>query len=158
MEGPVAGDKSLIRRPKASSDSVMSRRIRAANISRKSGLNPPSTSMFFVTRTWPPSAGSMRCSKITFPSGMGHSLTQRRSGSTSVIVNVPPRFPRCLAHPDAPVTKGPSSRAISLVKSHSGQPGTSVQTFHTAAGSAPNVASHWNEYTGTPPEPTAPVR
>ena len=36
---------------------------------------------------------------MTLPSGIGHSVTQRRPHSTSVMVNEPPRLPRCLAQP-----------------------------------------------------------
>src|SRR6266550_8696968 len=81
---------------------------------------------------------------MTLPSGIGHSVTQDLPASTAVMVNEPPRLPRCLAQPRVPGSNGPSSRDISLLTSHSGQRATSVHTFQTASGSASNVASHSN--------------
>src|SRR6266481_7939545 len=83
---------------------------------------------------------------MTLPSGIGHSVTQRRPASTAVMVNEPPRLPRCLAQPCVPGSNAPSSCAISLLTSHSGQRATSVHAFQTASGSASNVASHSNKY------------
>src|SRR6516165_10844374 len=130
-------------RRNAASDSAVSRRILGAN-SSSSGPAPPSTSALLTTRTRPPAAGSSTWSKTTLPNGTGHSLTQRRPASTAVMVKGPPRLPRCLAQPRAPGSNGPSSSAISLLTSHSGQRATSVHTFQTASGSASNVASHSN--------------
>src|SRR2546429_2845721 len=113
---------------------------------RTSGPHAPSTSTLLTTRTYPPATGSTRWSKMTLPSGIGHSVTQRLPASTSVMVNEPPRLPRCLAQPRVPGSNGPSSCAISLLTSHSGQRATSVHAFQTASGSASNVASHSNKY------------
>src|SRR5690242_495416 len=132
-------------RPRAASDSAISRRIFGAN-SRASGAIPPSASTLLTTRTPPVATGSSTWSKTTLPSSIGHSLTQRRPGSTAVMTYVPPMLPRCLAHPDTPGSNGPSSRAISLLTSHSGQRATSVHTAHTAAGPACSAASHSNRY------------
>src|SRR6516165_11065506 len=139
------GGAAAATRPKAASDSAISRRIFGTN-SRTSGAMPPSASTLLTTRTPPVATGSSTWSKTTLPSSIGHSLTQRRPGSTTVIVKGPPRLPRCLAHPDTPRSNGPSSRAISLLASHSGQRATSVHTAHTAAGPACSAASHSNKY------------
>ena len=132
-------------RSRASKDRAISRRILGA-ISRSREPNPPCTSTLLTTRTRPVATGSITWSKTTLPMGTGHSLTQRRPSSTSVMVKEPPRLPRCFAQPETPGWNGPSSRAISLLTSHSGQRSTSVHTFQTSAGSAPNVASHSNRY------------
>src|SRR5690348_15062575 len=68
------------------------------------------------------------------------------------MVKEPPRLPRCLAQPDTPGSNGPSSRAISLLTSHSGQRATSIHTAHTAAGQASSVASHSNRRMPCPPK------
>src|SRR6266567_8868630 len=108
------------RRPRAARDSAVSRRILGAN-SRSRGPIPPCTATFLTTRTHPPATGSSTWSKTTVPNGSGHSLTQRRGSSTAMMVKEPPRLPRFLAQPPAPGWNGPSSRAISLLTSHSGQ-------------------------------------
>src|SRR5215831_18932824 len=143
-------------RARATSDSAISRRIFGTN-SRANGAMPPSASTLLTTRTPPVATGSSTWSKTTLPSSIGHSLTQRRPGSTAVTMNGPPRLPRCFSHPDTPGSNGPSSRAISLLTSHSGQRATSVHTAHTAAGPACSVASHSNRYM-LPPEETSEVK
>src|SRR5580700_10849974 len=130
---------------KAVNEAAVSRRIRGAS-SRSSGPDPPCTSALFTSRTHPGPAGSSRWLKVTVPSGTGHSVTQRRPGSTTVTVKAPPRLPRCLAQPRAPGSNGPSSWATSLLTSHSGQRATSVHTFQTASGSASKTASYSNRY------------
>src|SRR6516162_635308 len=132
----------------------MSRRILGTN-SRISGAMPPSASTRLTTRTRPLATGSSSWSKTTLPNSNGHSLTQRRPASTAVMVKEPPRLPRCLAQPDTPGSNGPSSRAISLLTSHSGQRATSVHKAHTTADPASSVASHSNRYM-PPPEGTQP--
>src|SRR5690242_14665085 len=153
---------------RAAKEAAVSRRIRGAS-SRSSGPVPPCTSALLITLTYPAAAGSSRCSKVIVPSGTGHVLTQRRPGSTAVMVKGPPRLPRCLAQPRAPGSNGPSSCAISLLTSHSGQLATSVHTCQTASGSAWSTASHPNKYITIPagsrpdrdtpaPEPASPRR
>jgi hypothetical protein len=110
------------------------------------GPEPALAPTLLTTRTRPPPTGSSEWSKMTLPSGTGHSVTQRRPASTSVMVKAPPRLPRCLAQPETPGSNGPSSRDISLLTSQSGQRATSVHTFQTASGSASKVASHSNSY------------
>src|SRR5262249_54250292 len=143
--------------PRATSDSPISRRIFGTNI-RIRGVIPPSTSTFLTTRTRPLATGSSTWSKTTLPNSSGHSLTHRRPASTAVMVKEPPRLPRCLAQPDTPASNGPSSRAISLLASHSGQRATSVQTAHTAAGPASSVASHSNRCMTRPPGNSADIQ
>src|SRR5580693_3416998 len=142
---PVACDVywSDTRCRKAVNEAAVSRRIRGAS-SRSSGPDPPCTSALFTSRTHPGPASSSRWLKVTVPSGTGHSVTQRRPGSTTVTVKAPPRLPRCLAQPRVPGSNGPSSWATSLLTSHSGQPATSVHTFQTASGSASKTASYSN--------------
>src|SRR5260370_6482607 len=120
---------------------AMSVRILAANKSRKRGPNPPYTSTLLVTLAHPPGCGSIRWSNTTLPRGNGHSLAQRRYGSTTVIVKGPPRVPPCLAQPDLPAADGPSRRAVSLLGAQRGQSDTSVQKRQTCSGSAPMGAS-----------------
>src|SRR6516225_2646167 len=98
--GLAGGAHGRSSRSRAHSDWLMSRRILGANI-LSNGPEPPYTSTLLTTRTYPSPTGSSVWSKTTVPPGTGHSLTQRRPSSTFVMMNEPPRLPRCLAQPRA---------------------------------------------------------